>query len=262
VLFLIDDDSLMYPECAAEVMKLYDADRTGAIHGVAPMAADRAPDVPAPESADPANAPAKPGLRQRLVNFLEQQVEVEKLLLPYDECYPDRPVPPELQSPDVIPVRYFHGFRMTYRREAIARERFDEFLQRYAAAEDMDASYRVSRHGALVQTLRARLFHAQDPSARLTRFTRQVLGLMNLAVLYRLKGHNPRTLFRSFRWRLWKRLAVDVLRDLARKRLQLPYTRATIFTLRKLGYLLALDENELRRWCPTFQVAMIERNPS
>jgi glycosyltransferase involved in cell wall biosynthesis len=261
VLFLIDDDSLLYPGCAELVMRIYEADLEVKILGVAPMAAG----APPPDAGD--NVPGaitpsgKPGVVRRLKYYLEQQVEVDKLLLPYDASYPDRPVPESVKPLDVAPVHYFHGFRMTYRRSAIARERFDEFLQRYAAAEDLDASYRVSRHGALVNAMRAQLFHAQDPSARLTRYTRNVLGIMNLAVLYRLKGHDPRAMFRTFRRRLWRRMFFDLLRDLARKRFKLPYSRATWFSLGKLNEVLGMSEEALKQWYPKFQVEMIEKNP-
>ncbi len=50
VLFLIDDDSLMYPSCAEEVMKVYEADFEHKILGVSAIQNTTPPDV---EVADP-----------------------------------------------------------------------------------------------------------------------------------------------------------------------------------------------------------------
>jgi GT2 family glycosyltransferase len=264
VLFLIDDDSFMYPDCAAEVMKVYDADRRGLVAGVNAMLADEPPDAaPANNPPDAAAGPeARPGLRERLTNFFERELETEKLLLPYDRTYPDHALPAELKSLDVAATRYLHGMRMTYRREPIRKERFEEFLHRYAAAEDLDASYRVSRHGALVNALQAQLYHERAVSGRLSRYTCMVLTLMNLAVLYRLKGYNPKALLRAFRGRVLRRLCVDFLRDLAMKRFSLPCSRADCYALTRFGDILAQDEQTLRKWYPSFQNEMNERNPS
>jgi glycosyltransferase involved in cell wall biosynthesis len=263
ILFLIDDDSFMYPDCAAEVMKIYEADRQGVVAGVSTMLADRAPDdagdstAPGPAAADAA-PPA--GWLGRLSAYFEQQLEVEKLLLPYDRTYPRYALPDALKALDVAPTHYLHGMRMTYRRGPIQRERFEELLQRYAAGEDLDASYRVSRHGLLVNALRAQLFHARDPSGRVTRFTGNVLVLMNLAVLYRLKGQNPKAMLRALYGRVLKKVCIDVLRDLSRKRVSLPSVRADCFVLGMMGRLLDQDKPALRKWYPTFQNKLIDRN--
>jgi glycosyltransferase involved in cell wall biosynthesis len=261
ILFMIDDDSLMYPDCSAEVMKIYEADRGREIVGLAPIEVHEAPDEQKSQNGTKSKQTGNGGLRSFLVNLMERQLDVERLLLPYDAKYPDRPVSKELKSLGAVPVRYLHGFTMTYRRETIAKEGFEEILLRYAAAEDMDASYRVSRHGAIAFAVHARLFHARDSSGRLTRFTRQALGMMNLAVLYRLKGHNPRLMYRSFRWRLIRRLPIDLLRDLARRRFNIPNVRANLYALRRLDHVLKLSEDELRQWYPKFQVDLIDANP-
>ena len=50
---------------------------------------------------------------------------------------------------NVVPVRIFDGFRMTYRREVFAKEIFEPLFLYYAVLEDSDLSYCVSRHGTL-----------------------------------------------------------------------------------------------------------------
>src|SRR5436305_704813 len=78
-----------------------------------------------------------------------------------------RALPAAVRPVGVSRTHSLQGMRMTYRRETIRKEQFDELLRRYAAAGDFDARYRVSRRGALLNALRARLYHARDPSARL-----------------------------------------------------------------------------------------------
>jgi glycosyltransferase involved in cell wall biosynthesis len=264
VLFLIDDDSFMYPDCAEEVMRVYEADRGEAVAGVGPMLADWHPEQTPPNGS--ASAPSAQGLvrrlRQRVTDFLEQQLHVEKMLLPYDRNYPCHPLSAELLALDVAEARYLQGCRMTYRRQPIQKERFDELLRRYAAIEDLDASYRVSRHGALVNAFRARLYHAQDPSSRLSRYTCALLGLMNLAMMYRLKGYDAKALLAGFRRRVLRRLGVDLLRDLSRGRFRLPCARADWKALGLMRSLLNREEAELRQWFPSFQNDLIDRNPT
>jgi GT2 family glycosyltransferase len=262
VVFLFDDDSYMYPDCAAEIMAVYDADLRGQVAGANAMLADSPPDVPrADAAAGPAAAPALPRLSERLRSLFERQLHAELLLLPYDRRYPDHPIPEELRGLEVAATRYLHGMRMTFRRELIQQERFDEMLRRYAAAEDLDASYRVSRHGALLNVFRARLFHAQDGSMRLTRYAVTVLALMNLAMMYRLKGYSPGGLLRSFQARVLRRLGIDFLRDLANRRFSLPCARADCRALALMAGLREQSEAHLRRWYPAFLEDMNNRNP-
>src|SRR5579862_446514 len=263
VLFLIDDDAFMYPDCAEEILKVYEADPERAVAGVAPIEASRAPGDPA-APAEPTDDRPPAGLNpfRRFLAYWETQVDVDRLLLPYDPEYPDRPVPPGVLALGAFRARHFNGFRMTFRREPIQREGFDETLKRYAAAEDLDASYRVSRHGALAITPRARIFHSEDPSGRLTRYTRYALGLINMGVLLSLKGYDPSLLLHRYRKLVGRRIWVDLLRDVGRRRFSLPYVRAARFALGVIKSLAERDVADLKAWFPAFQTELIERNPS
>ncbi|HYT88092.1 MAG TPA: glycosyltransferase [Gemmataceae bacterium] len=263
IFFLIDDDSFMYPDCAEEIMRVYEADPAGAVAGVGAMLSETPPgDAEKPAAAAVPAPPSRPSLKQRLTDFMERRVDADATLLPYDEAYPEHPLPPAVAALDVAVTRYLQGMRMTYRREVIQRERFNEMLWRYASTEDLDASYRASRHGALLNAFRARLYHALDPSGRLTRYVCSVLGLINMAALYRLHGRRPRALLRAFGARIALRVGANTLRDLARRRFTLPYARADLFALTQLGHISRMDEDALRRWLPAFQNDLIERNPS
>lgn len=194
------------------------------------------------------------------MHLFDRQLDVEKLLLPYDCEYPDHAVPSELFGLNVSPTRYLSGMRMTFRAPLARKERFDDTLLRYAAAEDMDVSYRISRHGVLINALDAQLFHARDPNARLTRHTRALLGLLNLAYLYRRHGADLRRMFRTYRGRLLTRLGIDVVRDLAKNRTNLPYARADFRALRTIDRMLEIDDAELVQWYTSLQGQLLNQN--
>ena len=149
---------------------------------------------------------------------------------------------------------------MTFRTEVIRSVGFDETLRRYASGEDLDASYRASRHGVLLNAINALIFHAQDESARLSRHTRTLLGLLNLAYLYRCKGHDPARLLSTYRWRVLRRFLVDVLRDAGRRRLSLPCARADLEALIRLTEIGHIPAERIVEWYATLQERIIERN--
>ncbi len=126
VLFLIDDDAFMYPGCAEQVMNVYERDTHGAVAGVAPMEVNQPPpgldgasiatSVPAaPTSANDGGA----SITRKLYGWFEREVDVQRLLLPYDGAWPERPVPAELAGIAVSPTFHFSGFRMTFRAAVI-----------------------------------------------------------------------------------------------------------------------------------------------
>jgi GT2 family glycosyltransferase len=266
VLFLIDDDSFMYHTCAEEVMKIYEADVRRLVAGVGPAEVWQ---PPSPELLDYAGPQyrkyremrrTQTSLSQKLRSLMEKELDVERLLLPYDRDYPDHPVPHELAEAPVARARYLSGFRMTFRAEIIRAVGFDETLTRYASAEDLDASYRASRHGVLLHAFNAHIFHAQAAQARLSRRTRTQLGILNLAYLYRRKGFDPVRLLAAFRRRVIRRLAVDIIRDLGRKRFWLPCARGDLEALIGLRKIRQTSNEKLIDWYAALQKQIIERN--
>ncbi len=264
VLFMLDDDSFMYPDCAERVMEIYDADERTLVAGVGPREVFVSPD---PEKTRASIAPPDPRDRakarklvKRARNRIKSLFDIERVLLPYDRDYPQHEIPEELAGFDVAATNYLSGMRMTWRAEWARAERFDETLRRYAAAEDMDFSYRMSRHGIILNALGARLHHTQDESARLTRHTRALLGLLNIAYLYRRNGYDPERMFQRYRGRLLERLAFDAVRDLLKLRTSLPYARADARALGMLHTILAVDEGELADWYGQLQSEILEEN--
>ena len=247
-------------------MKVYEADVSGYVAGVAPLETESCRQLQrrygdrcrAWQTTRYLKEPSA-----RLCNYHIQylkELDVGRLLLPYDPTYPDHPIPSKLTGAAVAQARYFIGCRMTFRAEVIRSVGFDETLRRYASGEDLDASYRASRHGVLLNAINALISHAQDRSARLSRHTRTLLGLLNLAYLYRRKGHDPARLLSTYRWRVLRRFLVDVLRDAGRSRLSLPCARADLEALIRLTEIGHIPAERIVEWYATLQERIIERN--
>ncbi|MEO0831049.1 MAG: hypothetical protein AAFY03_11410, partial [Pseudomonadota bacterium] len=63
-------------------------------------------------------------------------------------------------------VPYITGFRMSFRRNVIAKTGFDETLRKYGWFEDIDASWCALQHGILVGSDKARIYHHRVAAAR------------------------------------------------------------------------------------------------
>lgn len=265
VIFLIDDDSFMYPDCAAEVMQVYAQDTAHQIAGVMPALEFIPPDqtieaTPTPTSFSLIHTLAKKwrvvqgGLRSKAKHLIDD----DNIFIPYDFSFPQYHLPESLKSLAAHPVPMMHGARMSYRREILQQIRFEECLERYAVNEDNDVCYRASRLGILVQALNAKICHIEAPIARVSRFTATALWGLNQAVLHCF--HSPDLLrFKKLFWRLlWRRLFTQSLKDLLERRWSLPSTRGIWFVLRHCEEIFAKTPAELRRWYPEFQRKLIE----
>jgi GT2 family glycosyltransferase len=79
----------------------------------------------------------------------------------------------------------FVGYFMSYRRAVFDTERFDEALSGYASQEDIDFSYRVSRHWVLIQTPHARCEHFKTGTDRMPSLKLERMKLANHFYLFR-----------------------------------------------------------------------------
>jgi GT2 family glycosyltransferase len=86
--------------------------------------------------------------------------------------YPDsvfRPthfLPEGLRDDGLEEVCWLSGGCMAWRREVLDRYQFNELLAGYAAAEDVEFGYRVSRQWCLALNKRARVYHLQHHVGR------------------------------------------------------------------------------------------------
>jgi GT2 family glycosyltransferase len=268
VVFLIDDDSLMYPNCAEEVMRLYDADPDGVVAGVMANEEPTPPDEPAAAAAPaPAAAPARtapPGRLRRWIDEWKDRITrwlgVQNYLLPYDEKPAVCPLPDALQRLHTFVIPRLYGAWMTWRRRTVEIEPFEEILDAYAYLEDSDVSYRAARHGLLLIALDAKLCHLRDPSGRLSTFTLATLGALNALVLHRLYGADQQRSMRLYRSFLRKQLVLLALGDLAKRRWSLPRARGIRLARRYFPKVFGSSEQELRQWYPQFQAEFIAQD--
>jgi glycosyltransferase involved in cell wall biosynthesis len=270
VVFLIDDDSLMYPTCAAEVMAVYEADWEQRVQGVQCLPSLTPPDLqrdsPPPPQAQGANAIAPSGpnyprqtwLRRRVKKLLNNE---QTYFLPYDPVPPRHAMPESLAGLNVGAIQVMTGYAMTLRREIAQRERFSEVLERYAAGEDQDLSYRVSRHGLLVNALDARLCHLEISGGRLSTYTVTVLAGLNMAVLHQFHGGavagDRAYIQRAWRRMVRKRILISFLKEISERHWRFPRTRGYWFALSWLGVIYGKSPQELQGWYPQFQQALI-----
>ena len=264
IVFLIDDDSLMYPDCAEQIMRVYEADSALRVVGVQAALAEAMPTETAVQD------DAKPvGWKQNqwtmkinpVQHFVWKNIFLmnnEVTCIPYYGTFPQHDVPAEVGALNVHPMRLFHGCRMTYRREVIGQERFEPLLLYYALNEDMDASYRVSKHGLLLEAGDAQLFHCQSNSGRLSRYVVTVLSLLNQAVCVRRYSDDLKRDRRRFYVLMVRRILSEFCKDGLSRRWDFPQLRGVLTGFRYAPIAFRLPLEELTQWYPQFQKAFVE----
>jgi GT2 family glycosyltransferase len=223
IVFAIDDDALLYPDCAERIVDVYARDPECRIAAVGAVEVRHPPDEPAPDLPD-AGAPG--GLAASAREWLERQFHVQRLFVPYERRgRGEAPLPPQWGD-RLLATPVLNGFRLTYRREYGLRVGWSELLRYYSLFDDADFCYRLSAHGRIVVALDARVCHLQAKGGRLSRATVDRLRVMNLLALHRI--HARRRLSSGLRLSgSFLRLALlYALVDPLRGRLTLPSARA------------------------------------
>lgn len=257
VLFLLDDDSLTYPDCAERVMEAYEADASRAVVGVGPVHVEEPP--PGARGVAVA-APARGGLRARLERRLERVAwRGTGFFLPYDDDFPTHAVPPECAALGARPVRVLDGFRMTFRRSVFESLAFEEMLRHYAVSEDQDFSYRASRLGALVELPTARLHHAAAVGGRLSPRTVTTLRWCNRVALRVVHGGARGRVARKLAAALPLHVAISFLQDLVRGDAGLARTRGVLAAIPRCVSMLRLPAERVRATYPAFQARLLGR---
>lgn len=263
IFFMIDDDSFMHPDCAAGIMAVYEADPDHLLAGVQANESFENPAADARVGARKTGDADLSRIRQRsrlLRWFLRKVLMMSKrdIFVPYDGDFPHHDLPADLLAAGVSPVEMFGGFRMTYRRDAVTREKFDPCLRYYCPGEDLDGSYRVSRHGALVTAHRARLYHHTSAAGRLNRVQVAHLWSFNQAVLLRRHAANQVWARRAWHRKMTHRLATDLLKDTLMRRFDYPQSRGTWRAWRAGRKVFAMPPETLESWYPTVQEKIVK----
>ena len=265
VLFLLDDDSFMYPDCAERIMAIYEADAEGRIGGIQTGVAA----LP-PPAANDAGAQKKRGsktigagqgkARGRVGRWLLQRVlllDKAALFIPYDRLRPLPPLPPVLAGQEVSAVRLFQGYRMTFRRQVVLEEPFDEMLRYYCPGEDIDASYRVSRRYLLLTAPAARLHHFTAAGGGIDRLRTTTLSALNQAVLLRRHAADQAGARRRYFALMRRRLLAEVLKDALSRRFDLPQARGILQAHARARRIFGMTSKELADWYPAEQARLL-----
>lgn len=265
LVFFIDDDSLMYPSCAEEIVRVFEKDTGEKVTGAGPMLAAEEPEVELPERLRrPSQANlklvGKVPTRSRLKKFLRRILEGGDVpyLLPYDGDWPNLPIPSELDDAPIIRAPSLIGCGMCFRRDVVIKEPFETVLLRYAYLEDADMSYRASRHGAIVKCTTAKICHLETFGGRLPPFVVAFIGAMNPAVLHSLYSNDKERSRVQLKRQMWRRLLFLALRDLSAGRITVPSARGVREAIKYIDLAFGMSEKELRDWYPKFQLTLFQ----
>lgn len=274
--FVFDDDTLMYPDCAARIMEVYNADQERVIKGVQAMAMATVPNdaVISEPKRDWEKPPAKPsGLKQilkvlplkppqSLNRFIGQQILLHNpnnLFLTYaSNTFPVHELPKTVERLPVKPIYLMVGFKMTFRRTTIAEEGFEPACIS-AGTEDHDASYRVSLHGPLVEAQTAKVHHYQSASGRDAMTKRVAISIVHQAIC--IKRHAPQ-LSRAmgrFRTLMLRRLIASGLADFRSERWSFPLVKGVTKGRHYASKVFALPDHELEERCIQLQQELLSQ---
>ena len=170
VVFFPDDDSVWYPNYAAEKLKVYESDASRCISAVCGMESTQSPDAKATDASN-----YKKTKREKIISKLirfKRKFENKYFPDPFQSIGKDRiqrsnaiKNAPKLGE-NVVKVEYMTGFRMSFRTEAIRKHKFDEILKEYGLNEDIDASFSAWNEGIVVAARNARVYHHRSPEKR------------------------------------------------------------------------------------------------
>ena len=151
------------------MMAIYEADTTAQIAGVCAKPMERPPSETAGDLGS-YQAERLTALRSVLRRGRQRIKETLKFSNPFlmvgQRLNDQYDAPDWFVSRNVKTVPYMTGFRMSFRRVAIADAGFDETLRRYGWFEDIDASFTAMRHGLVVMACRARIYHHRAAARR------------------------------------------------------------------------------------------------
>ncbi|WP_404422122.1 glycosyltransferase family 2 protein [Nibricoccus sp. IMCC34717] len=168
VVFFPDDDSIWFPNTAEAQLQVYSE-----------IGIDRVAGVCAVESVTPPDSFNSTATAYRMKSSDSLSARFQPLrrwiegIAPED---PARALGKEFinskrsidfsATPDVYPVEWMTGFRMSFTTRAIAGDRFDENFRNYSLFEDIDASFKAWKYGLVLASRNSKVFHYKSPERR------------------------------------------------------------------------------------------------
>jgi len=271
IIFLIDDDSFLHHDCAEQILGIYAADSNEEVAAVAATLVSRLPS-PLEEMAQDVLPERKAsgrrvgeGLKSRILqtgpgrwfNRKALLQSMDELFIRYDEPRA-RHVPASLSDLEVVPVSFMPGSAMTVRRSIALAEPFDTALRFYAAFEDLDASYRYGRHGAVLRAQRAHLQHFEAAGGRLKRRKLVIFQLLNMLVFLKRHAADPDRFLPAYRRLLRRRLLGETLKDLFSGRIGLPQARGVLTVMQTWRKVWQNDTASIDEWYPRVQEEILD----
>jgi GT2 family glycosyltransferase len=230
VLFLLDDDSLMFPPAAAYIMSVYEEDVERKMAGVSLCGSREAPDAPKRSSrAAQVKAVEQPKTDQTRVGLVRR---LKKAAVPewpgYLKNETPGVIPDSLKHHDLLAVRQFSGCYMTFRREICEKEPFTDWLKGYSVAEDYDISNRARRHGIIAKHRSALCHHAKTVGGRPANYQLEYSRALNHWLLHTLYAACRRVAFaRMTKWSAHS-LFYAALVDIKNRKATLPAVRGLL----------------------------------
>ncbi|XPV75086.1 MAG: glycosyltransferase family 2 protein [Desulfovibrio sp.] len=152
IIFFLDDDVVLEPEYVAEILRVYEQDKSGRIGGVGGVMANKKP----------------LGVLQKIRRVVNILFFVsgwrEGRVLPSGFCSDFGTTPFPLSGE--AEVDFLDGGVCSYRHEVFDHFSFTDHYRKYGFGEDKDFSYSVSRRYTLVLTPLARLDHLESAVMR------------------------------------------------------------------------------------------------
>ena len=269
IIFLLDDDSFMFPDCAEEIMKVYEADKLDEVVAVAISLDENIPALPGAEAGKiihkVSTEHSTVGLQKRVMRYswgrwVNRKIllqNADELFIKYEGPRPEM-VPAAVAALNVHPTTFMQGCTMTVRREIALREPFEPAFRYYAASEDLDASYRFGRHGAVLRAERARLHHFEAAGGRLKRKKVIAFQILNGSFIIKRNARDPHRFKTAFRILIWRRLIGEVLKDALARRYRFPQVQGVLTGMKLWRQVWQRSPEELETWYPDFQKKVLE----
>lgn len=268
VVFVFDDDTLMFPDTAEKIIEVYSRDSEGVVQAVTAANVPQPPRAPdwleavvetEPETSDrgaPEGVDLQPAQKRStgpLAEMLRRFLRAKDRFVPYDPNRRKHDVPASLQGLGLRSWRLAAGFHLTVRREAALCEPFEERLKGYSPGEDSDMTYRLTRHGPILHRPDARIHHAEAPGSRFGVFRRVALGATNSLLLQRVHSTDRAFSERESRALLRRLLVIEFMKDTKALDWRLPRTRATAYALRNVKTIMTVEDEKIDEYFEYYQ---------
>lgn len=208
LVLVLDDDVLAPPTFASELASVLEADPEQVLGGCAgqikegPDARAHAAEVAVElgfENTSPAESlePTEDGPKEKLKAKLREAkgharqfywtraVSYIGPFFPESDMTPVRPLPAALRRDDLEETVWLPGGVTMWRTEVLQKTEYCELFNRYAPAEDIEASYRISREKLLVRHKTAWAWHAHAIGGRWNNEKLVFTTLLNLSYIAR-----------------------------------------------------------------------------